>query len=94
MVEPPAEARAVALDQREQALLARERALAEQQRGLAEEYRLLRDQPAQRSVEAPASRDDVSVPPVPAPRATRFDAVRVESFWDRLKRIMLGVSVS
>lgn len=78
-----AEARTVALEQREQAVLARERELAEQRRVLAEEYRLLRAQPAP----GPVS-------PAAAPRAARFDAVHVESFWDRLKRIMLGVSVS
>jgi general secretion pathway protein A len=83
------EARAVALEQREQAVLARERELAEQQRRLAEEIRMLRAQPPFRSVEAPVlSRVEEGS------RVTRFDPVQVEGFWDRLKRIMLGVSVS
>jgi general secretion pathway protein A len=83
------EARAVALEQREQAVQARERELAEQQRRLAEEIRMQRAQPPLRSVEAPVlSRVEER------PRVTRFDPVQVEGFWDRLKRIMLGVSVS
>ena len=89
--EPPMEARAAALEQREQAVLARERELAEQRRVLSEEYRLLRAQPAPPAL---SSVEGSLVPPVAAPRAARFDAVHVESFWDRVKRIMLGVSVS
>jgi general secretion pathway protein A len=83
VADPHLEARAAALEQREQTVLARERELAEQRRVLAEEYRLLRAQPAP----SPVS-------PVAAPRAARFDAVHVERFWDRLNRIRLGVSVS
>ncbi len=90
-----AEARA-ALDQREQAIRARERAIAEQQRLLAEEIRILRTQPALRSVEPvlPALSRVEGSRVEGAPKVTRFDPVQVESFWDRLKRIMLGVSVS
>jgi general secretion pathway protein A len=75
------DARAVALEKREQAVHTRERELAEQRRGLAEEYRRL---------QAPSP----VVPFVPAPPPRAFDAVRGESFWVWLKRIMLKVSVS
>jgi type II secretory pathway predicted ATPase ExeA len=88
-----AEARTITLQRREQAVPARERELAEQRRVLAEEYRLLRTQSALSPVEGPPL-NPIPMAPVAAPRATRFDAVHVEGFWDRLKRIMLGVSVS
>ena len=105
VVDPPAAARAVALEQREQAVQARERELAEQRRVLAEEYRLLRARPAPRPVEGPALSSDEGPAPSPVARPAptlaveaapirRFDAVPVETFWVRLKRIMLGVSVS
>jgi hypothetical protein len=100
-------ARAVALDQREQSLRQREIELAEQRRVLAEEYRLLR---MQQQAAAPATPPAVVQPSgghvrlhVPAGVAAssyqqmsgeRFDAVRDEGFWGRLKRLMLGVSAS
>jgi hypothetical protein len=102
------EARTLALEQREQALRQRERELAEQRRVLAEEYRLMRAQPSPRRVEgsAPApggerqgeAGDEVSagdkVLYPAAASVARFDGVRVESVWERLKRFMLGVSAS
>jgi putative secretion ATPase (PEP-CTERM system associated) len=75
------EARAIALEKREQAVRAREQELAEQRRRLAEKYRRLQ-------ALSPV------VPFAPAPRPNAFDAVRGESFWVWLKRIMLKVSVS
>jgi putative secretion ATPase (PEP-CTERM system associated) len=82
-----AEARAAALEQREHAVRARERELEEQRQALEDEYRQLRAAP-------PPSHAEKPVMPAPVPNVARFDAVHVESFWDRLKRIMLGVSVS
>ena len=83
------------IHRREQAVIARERELAEQRKVLAEEYRLLRARDTLSPVAAPAARrEDVPLSTVAAPNAARFDAARVESFWDRLKRIMLGVPVS
>jgi putative secretion ATPase (PEP-CTERM system associated) len=99
-VQPSAAHSAVsaALDQRERALLQREMELAEQRRVLAQEYRLLRQQ---HTAQAAAVAEPVTAPShghvrlhVAAAGPTRFDTVRVESFWDRLKRIMLGVSAS
>ena len=78
--------RAQALDQREQSLQQRERELAEQRRILAEEYRLLR---ARASTPTDVSRPAtvrVQVPPASVRTA------RPESFWQRFKRVMLGVS--
>lgn len=88
------EARAAALDQREQAIRQRELEIAEQRRVLAEEYRLMR-----------ASRQAAPEPLAAGPGSrvrlhgtgageSRFDAVRAEGFWSRVKRIMLGVSAS
>jgi general secretion pathway protein A len=91
-------AAAAAIEQRERALRQREHELAEQRRVLAEEYRLLRQQHAAQAA--------VPAQPVAAgsgghvrlhvagsgPR--HFGAVHAEGFWDRLKRIMLGVSAS
>jgi general secretion pathway protein A len=90
-------AAALAIEQRERALRQRELELAEQRRVLAEEYRLLRAQhAAQAAAAAPepiaaTSHGHVRLH-VPGAGPSRFDSVRVESFWDRLKRIMLGVS--
>jgi general secretion pathway protein A len=77
------QARAAALDEREQMLRQRERELAEQRRVLAEEYRLMRARAA--------------APPPPQPAATRLAiqrAVAREGLWHRLKRFMLGVTTS
>jgi len=87
-----------ALEQRERALQQREMELAEQRRVLAEEYRLLRQQHAAQAAAAPepvaaTSRGHVRLQVADA-GPTRFDTVRVEGFWDRVKRIMLGVSAS
>jgi general secretion pathway protein A len=100
-------ARAIALDQREQSVRQREVELAEQRRVLAEEYRLLR---MQQQAASPAAPPAVVQPTgghvrlhVPAGVAAssyhqmsgeRFDAVRDEGLWGRLKRFMLGVSAS
>jgi putative secretion ATPase (PEP-CTERM system associated) len=87
-----------ALDQRERALQQRELELAEQRRVLAEEYRLMRQQHA---AQAAAAAEPVAATShghvrlhVAGAGPTRFDSVRAESFWDRVKRIMLGVSAS
>ena len=101
--------RTIALDQREQALRQRELELAEQRRVLAEEYRLLRAQQQQAASTASAP-PPVVVPSgghvrlqLPAGvgatsyssmSGQRFNAVRDEGFWSRLKRLMLGVSAS
>jgi putative secretion ATPase (PEP-CTERM system associated) len=102
-------ARAVALDHREQALRQRELELAEQRRVLAEEYRLLRaQQQAAAPASAPppvvvpsGGRVRLQVQTAGAGASSysrmsgeRFDPVRSETFWARLKRIMLGVSAS
>jgi putative secretion ATPase (PEP-CTERM system associated) len=75
------------LDQREEGLRQRERELAEQRRILAEEYRLLRARStAPAAGSAPAPRGvRVQVQP-----ALRMPDDRPESFWQRLKRLMLG----
>ena len=87
-----------ALDQRERALQQRELELAEQRRVLAEEYRLMRQQHA---AQAAATAETVAATShghvrlhVAGAGPTRFDSVRAEGFWDRVKRIMLGVSAS
>jgi general secretion pathway protein A len=87
-----------ALDQRERALQQRELELAEQRRVLAEEYRLMRQQHA---AQAAAAAEPVAATSqghvrlhVAGAGPTRFDSVRAEGFWDRVKRIMLGVSAS
>ena len=77
------EARSNALEQREQAIRQRERELAEQRRVLAEEYRLLRQQ---RQI-ALAPTGTIGREPARAQEAAR----RI-GLWQRLKRIMLGVS--
>ena len=87
-----------AIEQRERALRQREIELAEQRRVLAEEYRLLRQQHAAQAAPAAepvtaGSHGHVRLH-VAGAGPTRFDTVRVESFWDRVKRIMLGVSAS
>ena len=86
-----------AIEQRERALRQREIELAEQRRVLAEEYRLLRQQHAAQAAPAEpvtaGSHGHVRLH-VAGAGPTRFDTVRVESFWDRVKRIMLGVSAS
>jgi hypothetical protein len=102
------DAREKALDRRERLVSQRELELAEQRRVLSEEYRLLRARQAAAAPE-PGRRgaaSDIGQPPMSAPSggrvrlhasrsgASRFDAVHVESFWSRLKRIMLGVSAS
>jgi len=78
-----ASVRAMALDERERQLHQRERELAEQRRVLAEEYRLLRSR---------------TVTPVlaeaPVRSAVRFEMSVREGLWQRVKRIMLGVSPS
>jgi general secretion pathway protein A len=79
--------RTEALDQREQSIKQRERELAEQRRILAEEYRLLRSRAA--APIDPFARPTsvrVQVPPVSHAHA------RPETFWQRCKRLMLGVS--
>jgi putative secretion ATPase (PEP-CTERM system associated) len=81
-------ARAAELDQREQAIRQRERELAEQRRILAEEYRLLRSRTAAtpRAYTPPQSvRLQVQAP-------LHMGAERPASFWQRVKRIMLGAS--
>jgi len=83
-----AHARAQALDERERHLRERERELAEQRRVLAEEYRLLRT----RSAPAHAAPQ-----PAARPTAARFETLEGparERIWERVKRIMLGVSPS
>jgi hypothetical protein len=80
-------ARASALDQREQSLRQRERELAEQRRILAEEYRLMR---ARHQTPAGTQRIQLREPVRSAP--ARFAPERPETFWARLKRMMLGVS--
>ena len=79
--------RAAVLDQREATLLQRERELAEQRRVLAEEYRLLRQQ---RQAPEPVATRGARVAQSHA--AARYDAARTAGFWERVKRIMLGVS--
>jgi putative secretion ATPase (PEP-CTERM system associated) len=92
-------AAAMAIEQKERALRAREIELAEQRRVLTEEYRLLRAaqrSPAAGAADAPlpfSSRGHVRLHVAHA-GPTRFETVRAESFWDRVKRIMLGVSAS
>jgi putative secretion ATPase (PEP-CTERM system associated) len=75
------------LDQREQSLKQRERELAEQRRILAEEYRLLRSR-ATAPIDpfARPSSVRVQLPPVAHTHA------RPETFWQRCKRLMLGVT--
>jgi len=84
-----ARARAQALDDRERHLRERERELAEQRRVLAEEYRLLRtrSQPVHAAPQ-PAAR------PVASARFEALEAPARERIWERVKRIMLGVSPS
>jgi len=92
-----AEGRDAALDQREQAIRQRERELADQRRVLAEEYRLLRMQRATPplttptpaiTAATPAVRVHVARPTMPA----RFESVRHESAWGRIKRFLLGLA--
>jgi putative secretion ATPase (PEP-CTERM system associated) len=99
------DARAVALDYREKTIRQRELEVAEQRRALAEECRLLRAHRQAATASAtpgPAGRTPTGVTPsngrvrlhVASAGTSRFDAVRPESFWSWLKRIMLGVSAS
>lgn len=77
------------LDQREQALRQREKELAEQRRILAEEYRLLRARattPAQAGLGSAPAAVRVQVQPL------RMPEDRPETFWQRIKRIMLGAT--
>ena len=88
--------RDLALEKREREVRQRELELAEQRRVLAEEYRLLR---AQREASAPGGAVVAPVDGrlrlhVAGGGVSRFDAVRAESFWARVKRFMLGVSAS
>ena len=77
------------LDQREQALRQRERELAEQRRILAEEYRLLRA----RATATPQGRAGAAAPAVRVQvQQMRMPTDRPESLWQRIKRIMLGVT--
>jgi putative secretion ATPase (PEP-CTERM system associated) len=73
------------LEERERMVRQRERELAEQRRVLAEEYRLLRNRAAANAAAAETARP---------PAVTRFDAAPRETFWQWLRRIMLGVSTS
>ena len=87
-----ADERQAALDRREQQLRQRESELAEQRRVLAEEYRLMRAQPAPKPGRVPVAPTYARrAPSVARPRLATRDSGR---FWDRLKRIMLGVSPS
>ncbi len=87
-----AEARTAALDQREQAVRQRENEIGEQRRVLAEEYRLLRaNRSAPPAVPAADRQPDARAAGL---GAARFETVRAEGFWSRVKRIMLGVSAS
>ena len=87
------------LQERERRILQRERELAEQRRVLAEEYRLLRARrdaaarsaPVRPPVRIGASDGRVRVH---VGSAHRYDTSNAEGFWNRLKRIMLGVSPS
>jgi general secretion pathway protein A len=79
--------RSAQLDEREQMLRQRERELAEQRRILAEEYRLLR---ARHSGD-PAPSMMGRMPPA-AQSGRRFDVESTQGFWNRVKRIMLGIS--
>jgi general secretion pathway protein A len=80
--------RSAELEQREQAVRQRERELAEQRRILAEEYRLLRTRP-QPPLDGAVR---VHVPPAARHETHSYAPIRQESFWGRLKRIMLGAS--
>jgi len=95
------EARAVALERREQSVRQRELEIAQQRRVLAEEYRLLRQSASAEHGRRAAAPSAIVSPSdghvrlhVSGAGASRFDAVRVESFWSWLKRTMLGVSAS
>jgi putative secretion ATPase (PEP-CTERM system associated) len=90
--------RDLVLEKREREVRQRELELAEQRRVLAEEYRLLR---ARREASAAVAGPVVAPPAtghlrlqVPGAGVSRFDGVRAESFWARLKRFMLGASAS
>jgi putative secretion ATPase (PEP-CTERM system associated) len=80
--------RAAELEQREKAVRQRERELAEQRRILAEEYRLLRTRP-QPPLDGAVR---VHVPPSVRQELRSYAPMRHESWWGRLKRIMLGAS--
>jgi general secretion pathway protein A len=104
------EARVLAVEQREEELRQRERELAHQRRVLLEEYRALRTDQVAASVEAPLPSHVTAAVPSQAPaqvqsparhtfpaasvQAARFDAAPGESAWERVKRIMLRLSVS
>ena len=91
-----ARAREFELDQRERLIRQREMELAEQRRVLAEEYRLLRTRRSQTPDGAApaysAARPQPAVGRIPAP--ARFDTPPSKTFWQWLKRIMLGVPTS
>jgi general secretion pathway protein A len=78
--------RSAQLDEREQLLRQREHELAEQRRILAEEYRLLRARHANVPAPGTAVRTPSSRPP------ERFDTDATQGFWNRVKRVMLGIS--
>jgi general secretion pathway protein A len=80
--------RAAELEQREKAVRQREHELAEQRRILAEEYRLLRTRP-QPPLDGAVR---VHVPPSGRQELRSYAPIRQESWWGRLKRIMLGAS--
>jgi putative secretion ATPase (PEP-CTERM system associated) len=81
-------ARAAELDQREQAIRQRERELAEQRRILAEEYRLLRA----RTATSPGTYTPPHTLRVQVQAPLQSDTAAHGSFWQRVKRIMLGAS--
>lgn len=80
--------RAAELDQRERALRQRERELTEQRRILAEEYRLLRS----RTATSPQGYTPPQAVRVQVQAPLRTEPGRPASFWQRLKRIMLGAT--
>jgi putative secretion ATPase (PEP-CTERM system associated) len=92
-----ADGRDAALDQREQAIRQRERELADQRRVLAEEYRLLRLQRATAPLTTPQPAIPAATPAVRVQVArpvmsARFEPVRHESAWGRVKRFLLGLA--
>jgi len=85
--------RTAALDLREQSLRQREHELEQQRRVLAEEYRLLRSQRESLRPSLPAATGDARRPGPASPSNTMsFSSVRTETFWGRVRRVMLGGS--
>jgi putative secretion ATPase (PEP-CTERM system associated) len=81
-----------AVEQREGALRQRERELAEQRRVLAEEYRLLRARStAPATAAAAGGRRGMAGVQRTAHGAARFDTHEAESWWSRIRRMMLGL---